>query len=102
VSSSASSTGVVVVVCVAGDGAADAASADGEEGGGKDAVLIGGSGGKPSSAKEAIAVAQIGGEIRDASGWNWEWDRIPVLGWVQEMGKKKDRVREIERGWGAV
>lgn len=56
---SAASVTCVVVVDVAGeDGAAEAASADG----GKGAVLIGGSGGRASSAKEAIAVGRIGGE----------------------------------------
>lgn len=47
----------------AGDGEAEAASE-----GGEGAVLIGGSEGRDSSAKEAIAVGRIGGEIREASG----------------------------------
>jgi hypothetical protein len=61
----------VVVVDVAWDGALEAASAVDGEGGAKGAVLIGVSGGKPSSAEEAIAVGRISGEIRRASGWNW-------------------------------
>jgi hypothetical protein len=90
----------VVVVDVAWDGAAEAASAGGEERGAKGAVLIGG---KPSSAKEAIAVDQIGGEIRDAnaSGWNWNGIEFLFLGGCKKWVKKKDRERERE-GLGVV
>jgi hypothetical protein len=79
----------VVVVDVGWDGAAEAASAADGEWGAKGAVLIGVSGGKPSSAEEAIAVGRIGGSNSLRKWVELEWDRITVLGWVQELGKKE-------------
>ncbi|CAM0952132.1 unnamed protein product [Alopecurus aequalis] len=63
----------VDVVDVAGDGAAEAASPGDEGCASKGAVLIGGSDGRASSAKEAIAVGRIGGENSRHEWVEWEF-----------------------------
>jgi hypothetical protein len=56
--------------------------------------LIGGNGGKASSAKEAIADDQIGGEIRVASGWNWNGIEFLFSGGCKKWVKKRQGERE--------